>query len=282
MENTYFNLSFDDVHPESSSDGMDCGGDRDSGVFKYLIKLWEKYPKLKITLFVTPNWIDRANDPFPVKQFKRLAGLKYTKTWQDEPFLLTKHKVWCKWLNSFPNCEIAIHGYNHHTDARFHSQEFQNMPYDECKKRLERAECIFRESGLHYVRGFRPPGWGISDELFQALRELNYDFISIDSIPCRINNLSRYKVEKYRGLVNVPQNWDIARGTNGEGVDIARKYGLLMAKGHISNSYDGEYIGNGLNGRTFERLCDLLDNVGRMKKVQFASMKDILNAKEVS
>lgn len=276
MSQVYFNLSFDDIHPESSKDGNDCGGDRDEGVFNFFFKLWKICPSLKITLFVTPNWIDRANDSFPVRKLKQIFGFKYTNVWNGEPFLLTRHKDWCRWLNSIKNVEIALHGYSHHANSRFHSQEFQGMTYSACKRRLERSEGIFKASGLNYVRGFRPPGWGISDGLFRALGELKYDFVSLDSIPCKIDSLSRYKIEKYHGLVNVPQNWDIAHGTIAEALDIVEKHGLLMAKGHICDFYDGERIRNGLNDVTFENLCDLLKAI--KSKVSFATMSEIKEA----
>ena len=274
MNSVYFNLSFDDVHPESSGDGTDCGGDRDGGVFRYFPRLLRKCPELKITLFVTPNWIDKANDSFFLRNMKRIFGMKYFNTWVGEPFLLTKHKDWCSWLNSFKNIEVAVHGYSHHADRKLHSQEFQDMGYNDCRARLVNAERVFKDAGLNYVKGFRPPGWGISDGLFEALKDLKYDFISLDSVACNVGDLSRYKVEDYRGLWNVPQNWDIARGTIDEALEILDKYGLLMAKGHISNYYDGERIGNGLNGVTFGRLCELFERM-KDKKSCFVSMKEI-------
>ena len=200
--------------------------------------------------------------------------MKYFHVWNDEPFLLTKHRRWCGWLNSFENFEIAIHGFDHHSDTHLHSQEFQNMTYECSKERIKASERIFKSAGLNYVRGFRPPGWGISDGLFEALHELKYDFVALDPIPCNIDNLSRYKVEKYRGLVNIPQNWDIAYGKIEDALEIANKHGLLMAKGHISNYYDGEKIGNGLNEITFKRICELLDNMTKMD-VSFESMKSL-------
>ncbi len=274
MDKVYFNLSFDDIHPESSVHGTDCGGDRENGVFKYFLKLWDICPELKVTLFTTPNWEDRANDSFFLKQVKRVMGMDYTNMWEREPFLLTKHKKWCRWINSFGNFEVTIHGYNHHVNNKLHSQEFQDMSYADSLARLKKSERFFKEAGLNYVRGFRPPGWGISDGMFQALYDLKYDFISIDSLSCRVGNLSRFKVQKYKGLVNVPQNWDIARGTVDEALDIAEKYGLLMAKGHISNYYDGEKIGNGLNEDTYLRICELLERI-KEKDVKFVNMRDI-------
>lgn len=277
VRKVYFNLSFDDIHPESSGDGTDCGGDRDDGVFKYFLKLWKMYPHLKITLFVTPNWTDRANDWFLLRRIKGIFGLKYTNTWNDEPFNLLKHKEWCQWINSFSNFEILVHGCNHHVDRKLHSQEFEGMDKKECRRRLEVAENIMTGAKLRYTKGFRPPGWGISEGLFETLVELKYDFVSLDSLPCRIEDMSRYKVDMYKGLVNVPQNWDIAHGTADEAVEIAKKYGLLMVKGHISDYYDGEKIGNGLNEKTFSNLCILLEllTVDEDFEIVFATMGDI-------
>lgn len=277
VRKVYFNLSFDDIHPESSRDGTDCGGDRDDGVFKYFLKLWKIYPRLKITLFVTPNWTDRANDWFILRRIKGIIGLKYTNTWNDEPFNLLKHKEWCQWINSFLNFEILVHGYNHHADRKLHSQEFDGMNKNECRLRLEDAENIMTNAKLLYTRGFRPPGWGISTGLFEALVELKYDFVSLDPIPCSIEGMSRYKVEMYKGLMNVPQNWDIAYGTPDEAIVIAKKYGFLTAKGHISNYYDGEKIGNGLNEKTFSNVCLLLERLMADEEVDivFATMGDI-------
>ncbi len=276
MRRIFFNLSFDDVHPESSKKGTDCGGDKERGIFKYFVKLWEEYPEVKVTLFVTPNWIDRRNDPFPLNKLKEVFGLNYTDSWKEEPFKLTKHMEWCKWLDSFENFEVAIHGLTHHnSNVRYHSQEFHNLGYDECKKRLVEAERILKESGLKYVRGFRPPGWGVSKGLFSALKDMKYEFVSLVPEACNVGNLSRYKVEKYRGLLNVPQNWDIACDSVEKGVEIAKKYGLLMAKGHISDYYDGERIGNGLNKERFEKIRKVLQKINS-DNVSYVKMQDLV------
>jgi len=274
------NLNLDDVHPESSEHIADCGGDMEKGVFKYILRLIDEFPKLKVTLFVTPNWVDKPSDPRPIKFIKKVLRLKYTNKWEDEPFRLDKHEEWCEWLNDLVkkgNVEVAIHGLYHHRDSDPHSAEFKDLDYEECKKRLILAEKIFEASGIKYVRGFRPPGWGVSEGLFRALRELDYSFISIDPVSCGLSNnkILRYKVFVYKDLINIPQNWDIKRGTIEEAIKILGKYGILSAKGHIQDRYGRDYIGNGLNEESYENIRKLLLKLEEIEDVKFMKMKEI-------
>jgi len=277
----YLNINLDDVHPESRSYIADCGGDLEKGVFKYIIKLIDEFPKLKITLFVTPNWIDKPNDPLPVKFIKKIFGLKYTNEWKDEPFRLDKHVEWCEWLNEFVkkgNIEVAIHGLYHHRDSDPHSAEFMSLPYIESKRRLILAEKIFENCGLKYVKGFRPPGWGISDGLFRALKELNYLYISLDPIACRISEsvLPRHRISIYRKLINIPQNWDIMHGSIDEAINILMKYRFLSAKGHIQNRYGPDFLGNGLTEESYENIRNLLLNLENNSiPIRFVTMKEV-------
>ncbi|MGB9622334.1 MAG: hypothetical protein ACPL07_00680, partial [Candidatus Bathyarchaeia archaeon] len=47
-------IGIDDVHPESSLDGSDCGGNLDRGALGLLERFLERYRNVKVTLFVTP------------------------------------------------------------------------------------------------------------------------------------------------------------------------------------------------------------------------------------
>ena len=109
-----FNLSIDDVHPETSKYLGDCGGDKENGKLGYVVDLLGNYPNLKVTLFVTPNWIDRPN----VAGFKRLVKkclkLSIRNTWSGSPFRLDKHVEWCNWLNEYVDrgvFEVGVHGF---------------------------------------------------------------------------------------------------------------------------------------------------------------------------
>lgn len=276
MKTVYFNFSLDDIHPQSSKEGDDFGGDKDKGVFRYLLKLIELYPKIKITLFTTPNYIDKSNNRFIIRNIKRVLGLNYKNYWKNEPFKLTKHPKWCKWLNSIKNFEIAIHGHNHHNERKgLHQQEFHDLGNEESLRKIEDAEKIFREAGLKLSRGFRPPGWGYSEGMFEALKKLKIDFISLNKKD--FPETSTYEVTKYKGLINVPQNIDINTKYDiiEETKKILQKGDFISAKGHISKHCNRDINENGLTEETFLNIKKLLEWLHQNYKVEFVTMEEM-------
>ena len=269
----YFNLNLDDIHPETSEYLADCGGDKEQGVFKYLFQLIKDYPAIQITLFTTPNWINKSKAGFVSRNIKRILGKASGKTWQGEPFHLTKHPEWCAWLNEQKNFEIAVHGYTHYAPTRSYAQEFKDISYEEAKEKLQLAEKTFHDSRLTFIKGFRPPGWGVSEGLFRALKELNYSFISVDGPSANISELHPTKLSKYKGLVNVPQNWDIATGTIGDAVKLIEQgIRFISAKGHIAQCYGADYIENGLTEKNYENVKALLRYLSVHYDLRFISL----------
>lgn len=61
--------------------------------------------------------------------------------------------------------ELAVHGWNHHSNW-----EAEKWTKEECLDALNRAE----EKYPHFVKGFKAPGWKISDGCYQALLEREY------------------------------------------------------------------------------------------------------------
>lgn len=259
-----FNLNLDDIHPESSAEGTDCGGDRDRGVFGLLREMWKQFPKVRVTLFVTPDWIDRRQ-PLWGRALRRNV-----RTWPPGTFRLDRHREWCGWLASLPNTELALHGLHHFAPRGFHSQEFAMLDRAESLRRLRVAEEIFRNAGLRLSRGFRPPGWGVCPGMFEALRDAGFDYVAASgdsTAPVRpgatgseagVKGLPLLEPGWHAGLVNLPQNWDCATSTVERGVEIAKAGGLISAKAHIAPAYDGEPIANGLTPAVLKRLLDLL------------------------
>src|SRR5258705_2813727 len=49
-------FSVDDIHPSTSKDPYEAGGDLERGGLGRLARLLEKIPQLRATLFVTPDW----------------------------------------------------------------------------------------------------------------------------------------------------------------------------------------------------------------------------------
>jgi len=159
-----FNLSIDDVHPESSAHISDCGGDKERGNFRFILDLLEEFPNMKITLFITPNCVDKPNDHGLKKLIKKVLKLNYTNMWDDNPFRLDKHLEWCNWLGSYVDkgvFELGIHEYYHHNINGVsvnHSMEFVGLSYSEYMRRVKLSEEIPRKVGLRFSKVFRPPG----------------------------------------------------------------------------------------------------------------------------
>src|SRR5258705_11178227 len=49
-------FSVDDIHPSTSKDPYEAGGDLEPGGLRRLARLLQKIPQLRATLFVTPDW----------------------------------------------------------------------------------------------------------------------------------------------------------------------------------------------------------------------------------
>jgi len=158
----------------------DHGGLMQRGVFGYLDILWERFPDMKITMFTIPN----------------LEG--------KHP--LAQSPEWCSWVRSLiaeNKIEIALHGYEHT------SCEFSDMSWDETKERILKAEEILREADIPLVKGFKAPHLKITDNVYRALMELEYQWIVIMPNDTSISPIAPIK---YPGLRYV-QKW-YALGNN--------------------------------------------------------------------
>ena len=269
-----FNLSIDDVHPESSKYLSDCGGDKERGNFRFLLDLLNEFADMKVTLFVTPNWVDKPNDAGVMRLAKKVLKLDYSNMWEDEPFKLSKHEEWCNWLSNYVNLgafELGVHGFNHHNadgTAVNHSMEFVGLSYAECLRRLRLSEEILRDADLRFSKVFRPPGWGTTYELLKALRETGY------ALSCKSIGLTP---EVVQDVVNIPPNWNIGADSIERGVEIACRYGIVTAYGHITDSYGREYLSDGLNEVNVLRTKALLRVLTERFNLVFVTLTDILN-----
>ncbi len=59
--------------------------------------------------------------------------------------------------------ELAVHGWTH-----FSNYECANFTYEQCQEVLNRVR------GSGFVKGFKAPGWQISDGCYQALKDYGY------------------------------------------------------------------------------------------------------------
>lgn len=272
----FFNLNFDDFHPQTDSDG-DFGGDLENGNFKYIRKLLIEFPDLKINMFTTPNWIDT---PYKYHHYfyyirKFLKFKEIVPSLKNEPYRLDKHLIWVRKVNDLINknkIEIAVHGYYHYNPKEIiHGQEFKNLSYEESLKRIILSERLFEKCNLRYVKIFRPPGWGFSEGLLKALRELKYKAIALNQ-----SNSRTYRLEKFYNFKNIPQNYSIKEKPY-VALEQAKKYNIVFAKGHMSYKYGKEIIDNGLNEENYKNLRNTIKILKKQFVVIFLFLSEFLD-----
>jgi peptidoglycan/xylan/chitin deacetylase (PgdA/CDA1 family) len=253
-EIVYFNLNFDDFHPQVNPD---FGGDPDRGAFRRLRHLLDEFPGLVITLFTVPNWQDQPRrGPRPWYLLKEFLGRPVVRPLTEEPYRLDRHPRWCavvRDLSSQGRLEVAVHGYTHCNPSRYaHGQEFADADETEALWRLQSAEAIFREAGIPFIKAFRPPGWGVSGGTIQALKTLRYAVFS--PFPSRLRISSVGTVE---GMLIPPQNYSIVEEPQ-VALRLAAQRGVVFAKGHMVYRYGWERMENGITDRSWANLRQVL------------------------
>jgi hypothetical protein len=172
-------FSVDDIHPGTSEDSYEAGGDLETGALGKLVGLQRRHPNLKATLCVTPDW--RLDSLVPRNGLLRhIPWLRryvhWTRLLPEGRFRLDRYPQLVSWLNSLERCEIVPHGLTHsHTGPQF-AAEFQDEPEDQCTAIIQRGLDIFRAAKLNFVRGYVPPAWNAPPALIGALDRLNFEF----------------------------------------------------------------------------------------------------------
>ena len=269
------NLNFDDFHPEDDTWG-DFGGTVDSGVFKRLSDITTQFPGLVVTLFTTPNWIDR---PYAAHRYwyalREKLGLRPVVSPQaGEPFKLTKHRAWCEAVQKLvaeKRFEIAVHGYLHTNPAsRIHGQEFAGIAREETLAKIRSAESELSAAGIPFIKAFRPPGWGENPYLAAALKETGYEIFARDSSHAKTSSMGTCE-----GMKTIPQNWSIRESTE-EALRLAEETGVVFMKGHLVYQYGKETIENGITDAFWTTLVETLSSLTQQYDVQFVSLEEYL------
>jgi|GEM_PF-2305907 len=238
-------LNFDDFNPQAGPDG-DFGG-LGGEVLPRLLQLLAEFPRLRMTLFTVPNWLDR---PFRhhsyVHHARRVLGMRpVVAGWEGDPFRLDKHPNWCDAVRGMledGRVELAVHGCDHYNPRRvIHGQEFVDLDAGEAAERLCRAEDIFVAARLPFARGFRAPGWGHGPGTVRALADAGYSFLGLLGSPYRL-----HEPGSLEGMVLIPQNWSIKEDP-ALALEVAAEHGVVHAKGHLAHGYGRETIENGLS-----------------------------------
>jgi predicted deacetylase len=172
---------------------------------KTIKKFIEIIPNIKISLFTTPKH----------------SGYK-----------LSSNKEWCEEVKNLindKNITLGVHGL-------FHSiEEFKHLSREEAVNKIIDAENEFKECNLPFVKVFRGPHWGINQNTYDALIELNYTHVYTHE---------DYKslAEKNTNIKNVIYNWNLKDAPQSNNL-------FLIGHGHTHNVCQ-----NGIE-ETFERVA---------------------------
>ena len=174
-------FSVDDVHPATSQDEFDAGGDLGRGALGHVERLLDRHPQLRVTLFVTPDW--------------RLRRLVPTRKWLTWVPLLRERIHWAPlaprghfrvdrfpefvaYLNALPRTDCALHGLHHAHPGPRMAVEFQEQSRSECSAMLQEARQVFATAGLRHVQGFAAPAWSTPPSLCEALSDADFHFVT--------------------------------------------------------------------------------------------------------
>jgi predicted deacetylase len=279
-------LSVDDVHPATSSDEYEAGGDLARGALGRLERLLDRHPKLRATLFVTPDW--RLEHLVPTRKWlTRIPGVRDIVHWaptrRQGHFRVDRFPAFVAYLNGMRNAEVAVHGLTHSHPGPRMAVEFQRQNRGECLELLRAAAEIFSQAGLQYVRGFQPPAWDAPLALRDALCDAGFRFlcsardlrtpVSVGArtamhgltgasliIPTWIvpsiadPETSQHADE--RALVHITTNFQ-ATSTLERAIEIIEAGGLVSIKAHIFKSGGGITMADGLDD-AYVNYLDLL------------------------
>ena len=176
--NPVFNLSLDDQSPHVKA-GLNFEA------VEWCLKLIERWPDLKVTLFIPAA-------------FRRLG---------EEPHFLTQYPAWVARMNSLPthNFEFGTHSYYHsRLSVRYGNSannEVEHTTYAETKLLVEHMIGEFDTAGLRHVGLYRAPGWHLGQPAAQALTDLGFTICGNQHYYGVLNG-------KVAGMKYVTSNWD--------------------------------------------------------------------------
>lgn len=156
---------------------------------------------------------------------------------------------WCRELRKYVesgNICLGVHGLLHT------QEEFKYLNYDAAKAKLERALTLFDKAKLPVEKIFRGPHWGINQETYSALIDLDFDRV--------------YSHQDYSELSD--NNVDIETIVyNANLKDPLPDLPIIIAHGHSHN-----VCGNGIQ-ETFNKVLEFIDS----NDISFHNIRTISN-----
>jgi hypothetical protein len=264
-------FSIDDIHPATSQDPYEAGGDLADGALGRLARLQERHPRLKATLCVTPDW--RLEGLVPEARLLKLVPwlnrrIHWTRLGPAGRFRLDRHPRLVAYLNGLGRCEVVPHGLFHaHAGPRF-ATEFQDESEGQCERIVRRGLEIFQAAGLDFVYGYVPPAWNAPPALIAALTRMRFEFItsardirtpvSADAVTAMSGlhgvSLLHPQLLGEGRLVHLTANFQ-ATSPFERALQILDLGGVLHVKAHIFKSAGGHLMLDGLD----DLYCNYLD-----------------------
>ena len=173
-------LTIDDVHPGTSNDIYEAGGDRERGALGHMMWLQSRHPQLKVTLFTTADW--RQTSAFPrglVRHVPYLRDHVFTApVLRKGTMQLDRHPEFVRFLKNLNNVDIGWHGLYHVHKGLKVGMEFQDEPVEAQLQKFTKIREIFQRADLPYVPGICPPTWTATDTLIEALDRFGNEFVA--------------------------------------------------------------------------------------------------------
>jgi hypothetical protein len=279
-------FSVDDVHPATSSDEYEAGGDLARGAIGRLEQLLDRHPQLRATLFVTPDW--RLQHLVPTRRWlTRIPVVRDLVHWapirRPGHFRVDRFPAFVAYLNGMRNIEVAVHGLTHTHPGERMAVEFQRQNRRECRVLLRAATAIFDAGGLRYVPGFQAPAWNAPPALCEALCDEGFRFLcSARDLRTAVGVDARTVMSGLAGASLIAPTWIMAPGADCEtgrrpherplvhittnfqatstierALEIIDAGGLLSIKAHIFKSGGGITMADGLD-HAYINYLDLL------------------------
>lgn len=266
-------FSIDDVHPGTSQDPYEAGGDLTFGALGRMVELQRLHPQLKLTLCVTPDWRLKSLVPDTLV-LRRIPWLKTRVHWtRRHPaghFRLDRHPQLVRYLNTLERSEVVLHGLTHSHPGPHFAVEFQDQSVRQCIRTVERGMEIFGAAGVRFVRGYVPPAWNAPAALIAALGRLGFEFLC--SARDLQTDVTREAVTAMSGLTGVSLLYPQLVGDHrlvhlscnfqatsplDRALAILHLGGVLHIKAHIFKSGGGHVMLDGLD----DTYCGYLDRV---------------------
>jgi len=204
-------FSVDDIHPATSRDEFDAGGDLGRGALGHVERLLDRNPYLRVTLFVTPDWRLRRLVPTR-KWLTRIPLLRECIHWASLTpkghFRVDRFPEFVAYLNALPRADCAPHGLHHAHPGPRMAVEFQEQSRSECRALLEEARRIFATAGLRYVQGFAAPAWSTPPSLCEALSDADFNWVtSARDLDTPVSDRARATMSGLRGASLIQPMW---------------------------------------------------------------------------